>query len=468
MTELVVTPGAPQVTARDAAGGPRASVALPSAELARATGALRVGPAVLLEGAPSGPLAGTVTVTKDLFEVAGQTLAAGNPDWLADAHPAVASAAAVQAWVDAGATVVGIAHSDELAFSLSGTNVHYGTPVNPHDSARIPGGSSSGSAAAVAGGLVDYALATDTGGSTRVPASYCGVFGIRTSHGRVPTTGLVPLVPRFDTVGVLARDGATLEAATRVLLAAGTGEAEVDRDRDPDARAAGVAAPELSGLVVATDVLGLADADAAIALRSAADSLAALLGVAVGEVAFAGAEQLGEWRTAFMARQLPEIWRTHGEWVSTREPAPRFGPGITARMADARAAGTDRMDLADEAGAAVRARLEQVLEPGAVLAFASASGPAPLIDLDAAAKGELRGRTIAMTCLAGLGGLPAVSLPLAEVGGLPVGLCLLGRPGDDELLLAVARAADALRVAPSSGPSVASGSAPAGDGMRAR
>jgi amidase len=408
-----------------------AVVALPSPELARATGALRVGPAVLLEGAGSGPLAGTTTVTKDLFEVAGQTIAAGNPDWLADARPAVSSAAAVQAWVDAGATVVGISHSDELAFSLSGTNVHYGTPVNPHDPARIPGGSSSGSAAAVAGGLVDYALATDTGGSTRVPASYCGVFGIRTTHGRVPTAGLVPLVPRFDTVGVLARSGALLETATRVLLAASGGVGD----------AAGPAAPAVSGLVVATDVLGLADPEAVVAVRAAAAELAARLGVPLAEVEFAGAERLGEWRTAFMARQLPEIWRTHGDWVSTREPAPRFGPGITARMADAAAADTGRMGLADAAGAAVRARLDEVLAPGAVLVFASASGPAPRIDLDAAAKGELRGRTIAMTCLAGLGGLPAVSLPLAEVNGLPVGLCAVGRPGDDELLLALAREA---------------------------
>jgi amidase len=400
-------------------------VVLPSAELAAAIGALRVGPAALQAGAGDGPLVGTVTVVKDLYAVRGQRTGAGNPDWLADAQPAEQSAPAVQAWVEAGATVVGLAHSDELAFSLSGTNVHYGTPRNPHDPERIPGGSSSGSVAAVAGGLVDYALATDTGGSTRVPASYCGVFGIRTSHGRVSTEDVVPLVPRFDAVGVLARDGATLERATRVLL--GSGEAPAG-------------AP--TSIVLATDVLALADDDTAAAVRAAAEAYAAALDVPLTEIELAGAERLGEWRAAFMARQMPEIWRTHGEWVTRRSPS--FGPGVASRMADARGADDSRMADADTVRDEILARLDELLPPGAVLAYATASGPAPRIDLDAASKGVLRGRTIAMTCIAGLGGLPAVSLPLGAVEGLPVGLCLVGRPGDDELLLAAARAADAL------------------------
>lgn len=405
------------------------SAVVPSAEAAEATGALRVGPAMLARGAASGPLAGTVTVTKDLFDVAGQRIAAGNPDWLAEAEVATSNAAAVQRWLDAGASVVGISHSDELAFSLSGTNVHYGTPRNPHDPDRIPSGSSSGSAAAVAAGLVDYALATDTGGSTRVPASYCGIFGIRTTHGRVPTAGLVPLVPRFDTVGVLAATGDDLERATRVLL----GSAPVPVPE---------AAPAVPRIVLAQDVLALADPDAADAVAAAVDRLAEQLGAERTVVDLAGPETLGRWRSAFMARQLPEIWRTHGEWVTAREPS--FGPGITARMNDARNAPTDGMHLADEARDEILARLAEILPEGAVLAFAAASGPAPLIELDAAAKGSLRSRTIAMTCIAGLAGLPAVSLPLAEVDGLPVGVCLVGRPGDDELLLAAARSADAL------------------------
>lgn len=403
-------------------------VSLPSADDAAATGAFRVGPGVLAAGAATGPLAGTLTVTKDLFDVAGQRVAAGNPDWLADAEPAGANAVAVQRWVDAGATIIGISHTDELAFSLSGTNVHYGTPRNPHDPERIPGGSSSGSAAAVAGGLVDYALATDTGGSTRVPASYSGLFGIRTTHGRVPMTGVVPLAPRFDTVGVLASSGAMLERATRALF-------------DTAAQEADAVAP-VTRIVLAADVLALADPDAADAVATAVRRLGEALGVDVTTTELAGPEQLADWRAAFMARQMPEIWQTHGAWVTRRKPS--FGPGVATRMSDARSASRDGMHLADDARVEVLNRLDAALAEGAVLAFAAASGPAPRVDLDAAAKGSLRGRTIAMTCIAGLGGLPAVSLPLAEVDGLPVGVCLVARPGEDEMLLAVARAIDPL------------------------
>lgn len=404
------------------------TAALPSAELAERIGALRVGPAVLAEGAADGPLAGTTTVVKDLFDVAGFPTGGGTPDWLAGSPVAERSAWAVQRWVDAGATVAGISHSDELAFSLSGTNVHYGTPLNPRAPGRIPGGSSSGSVSAVASGLVEYALATDTGGSTRVPASYCGVFGIRTTHGRIPVDGLVPLAPAFDTVGVIAASGAALATAAGVLLA-------------PSAAGKAAVPGAPTAIVLAGDVLGLADPDTAEAVAAAAAGLARELDVPLDEVELAGG-RLPDWRTAFMARQLAAIWATHGDWVTAVEP--RLGPGVSARMRDAAAADPARAALADQAREEVLRALDAVLPAGGVLAFATASGPAPLIELDAEAKGRLRGQTIAMTCIAGLGGLPAVSLPLAEVDGLPVGLCLLARPGEDELLLAVAERADEL------------------------
>ncbi|NQX25888.1 amidase [Microbacteriaceae bacterium VKM Ac-2854] len=385
--------------------------------------ALRVGPATLVEGAATGPLAGTGTVVKDLFDVAGQRTGAGNPDWLAAAAVNESSAWAVQALVDAGAGVIGIAHSDELAFSLSGTNVHYGTPPNPRAPGRIPGGSSSGSASAVASGLVDYALATDTGGSTRIPASYTGTFGLRPTHGRLPMDGVVGLAPRYDTVGVLASSGEWLRAAGSVLLEA-AGES---RPAEP-----------LSMIVLATDLLALADPDTAEAVSVAAVALAERLGVPMVVREFVGAETLADWKARFMAGQMAAIWATHGEWVTATDPS--FGPGVGTRMNDARAADPDRQYLADEGRTLVRSAIDAALPAGAVLAFASASGPAPLIELDAAAKGALRSQTIGMTCVAGLGGLPAVSLPLAEVDGLPVGLCLVGRPFDDELLLQVAAA----------------------------
>ena len=128
------------------------------------------------------------------------------------------TARAITCLVEAGASLEGKVHTDELAYSLNGENHFYGTPLNPRAPDRVPGGSSSGSASAVASGACDFALGTDTGGSVRVPASYCGLFGIRPSHGRIPLDGCMPLAPSFDTVGWFARDARLLERVGAVLL----------------------------------------------------------------------------------------------------------------------------------------------------------------------------------------------------------------------------------------------------------
>ena len=169
-------------------------------------------------GSETGSLAGLSLAVKDVFHIKGYRTGAGNPDWLRT-HPAVETTApVVQRLLDAGAHIVGKTHTDELAYSLNGENVHYGTPVNPNAAGRIPGGSSSGSAAAVAGGLVDFAIGTDCGGSVRLPASYCGIFGFRPTHGRIPLDGIVPLASSFDTVGWFTRNARLLEKVGRVLL----------------------------------------------------------------------------------------------------------------------------------------------------------------------------------------------------------------------------------------------------------
>ena len=176
---------------------------------------------IRVDGATVGPLAGLTFAAKDIYDVGGHTCCCGNPDWLATHPPAERTATAVTALLAAGATLVGKTLTDELAFSLNGENDHYGTPVNPAAPDRIPGGSSNGSASAVAGELVDTALGSDTGGSVRAPASYCGIYGIRTSHGAIPLDGVMPLAPSFDTVGWFARDAEMLERVGGVLLGDG-------------------------------------------------------------------------------------------------------------------------------------------------------------------------------------------------------------------------------------------------------
>jgi Asp-tRNA(Asn)/Glu-tRNA(Gln) amidotransferase A subunit family amidase len=184
-----------------------------------------------IRGAEGGVLTGLTAVVKDVFDIAGERTGAGSPEWLADAGISHATAPAVQQMLDAGAAVVAKTVCDELMFSITGSNAHYGTPLNPRVPDRLPGGSSSGSASATASGACDIALGTDTAGSVRVPAALCGVFGLRTTHGRVSMAGVVPMAPSFDSVGWFAPTAGLLRLAGGALLGSGARRAEVVRIR---------------------------------------------------------------------------------------------------------------------------------------------------------------------------------------------------------------------------------------------
>ncbi|OHV36140.1 hypothetical protein BCD49_21110 [Pseudofrankia sp. EUN1h] len=373
----------------------------------------------LVAGADQGPLRGLTVAVKDLFAVAGHRAGAGNPAWLAEAAPAAEHAPAVAALLAAGADVTGLAQTDELAYSLSGTNVHYGTPPNPTAPGVIPGGSSSGPASAVALGLVDVGLGTDTGGSVRVPASYCGLFGIRPTHGAVSAAGVVPLAPSFDTVGWLTRDAATLARVGAVLLP----------PADP-------ALPAPGALLVADDLVALAEPDTAAALAGAVPSLAAAVDLPVRRVPAIAAGRLRDWFLAFRHGQGFEANQAHGAWVAAHPGV--LGPGIAGRFAGAAAVTDEELTTARAVRAQVRATLGAALGTGAVLVVPATSGPAPAIDLAVEAKDRLRAATLTLTCAAGLAGLPVVVLPLLLVRGRPVGLALIGAPGTDHALLALA------------------------------
>src|SRR5512146_1091906 len=181
-------------------------------------GAFVPGQQFRIDGHPGGPLAGLTFAAKDLFDVAGRPTGGGNPDW-ARHHPVPTRHAwAVQRLLDAGATLVGKTVTDEVSLGILGENPFDGTPLNPAAPDRVPGGSSSGSASAVAQGLCDTALGTDSGGSARVPASFCGLYGIRTTHGRLDVAGMMPQAPSSDTVGWFARDASTFGRVAEVLL----------------------------------------------------------------------------------------------------------------------------------------------------------------------------------------------------------------------------------------------------------
>ncbi len=366
-----------------------------------------------------GPLAGLDVAVKDIFDIAGRVTGCGNPDWARTHGPAERHAAAVASLLQAGARVVGKAVTDELAYSLNGQNFHYGTPANSNAPGRIPGGSSSGSAAAVAGGLCDSALGSDTGGSIRVPASYCGLYGLRPTHGRVDIAGVMPLAPSFDTVGWFAREAETLEAVGAVLL----GE-------DPAA-----AAPER--LLVAEDAWELAEPAAREALAPWRERLEQRLGKAEALRPGEPGGGLGEWMLRFRTIQAGEIWQVHGDWI--RETRPGFGPEIAERFAWVESIAEAEVAAAREARAEFSGRLRERLAPGSVLLLPTAPSIAPRLDADAESLRQHRGHVLSLTAIAGLSGLPQVSLPLARLEGCPLGLSLIGPAGSDRALLAFAR-----------------------------
>ncbi|MEX0427595.1 AtzH-like domain-containing protein [Nocardioides sp. DS6] len=373
------------------------------ASIWRLVGDPLVPPTVGLE--QEAPLSGETVAVKDVYAVAGQRIGAGNPEWLLHAAPERAHAGVVQRLLDAGAAVRGVARTDELAYSLAGQNVHYGTPPNPKAPHRLPGGSSNGSAAAVSLGHATIGLGTDTGGSIRVPAAYQGLYGIRTTHGAVDRTGVLPLAPSFDTVGWLTRSAFLLQAVGDVLLPeAPTGSATRD-------------------LVTVPALLALAEPDVAAAVRDATPADARSEDWPLGD--------LDVWLAAFSTWQAWEAWQAHGAWLESR--LDTLGADVRGRFERAR--DTDAT-TAKAAKATVDRACDQIrdLVGDRVVVLPSASSVAP----SAADAQQARDATLRLTCLAGLGGLPAVSLPLRTVRGLPAGLCLLAAPGRDRDLLAMA------------------------------
>jgi amidase len=373
-----------------------------------------------------GPLEGRSVVVKDVIDVAGAVTGGGNPDWAAAHEPAGSSAPAVAALTAAGATLVGKGQCAELAFSLSGDNAHYGMPRNPLAPDRDPGGSTSGPAAAVAAGLCDLGLGTDTLGSIRVPASYCGVYGFRPTHGRIPTTGVMPLAQRFDTVGLLAADPENLRAGAELLLG------ETASSASPPSR-----------LLLADSLFSAAEPEVADAARAAVPELATRLGVDASVTGLVeDAPSPEEAMKAFNVLQGVQVWRNYGEWVERSSPS--LGPDIAARLE--RAAGFGPSDVAEaEPVAQALATAIARLRPDEALVLPTTGTPAPRRQADAEARERARVTSGRLTSIATLAGAPAISLPLLSAGG-PVGLSLVGPPGSDLSLLA---AASAVRGAPS-------------------
>jgi amidase len=381
-------------------------------------GAFVPGPRVRLSGRADGPLAGLTFAAKDLFDVAGVPTGGGNHDWPTGRPVPTRHAWAVQTLLDAGATLIGKTITDEVSLGILGENAFDGTPVNVRARDRVPGGSSSGSAAAVAAGLCDTALGTDTGGSVRVPASFCGLYGIRPTHGRLDVTGMLPQAPTSDTTGWFARDATTFARVSSAML----GEAIPD------------ALP--TRLVVAVDAFGFADADVAAALRPMVHKLAGLLGDLREEVM--APPGLSVWARAQRALQPHEAWQTFRGWLD--EGNPRMAFSVARGLVLASMIPESERAWANLMRQEARARMAWLLPPRTILCLPTTPFPAPLRGQRLSALDPLRDRITCLCTQGGLAGHPQVSLPGATVDGLPVGLSIIGPRGSDAILVAVARA----------------------------
>ncbi|MEJ0018148.1 MAG: amidase [Acetobacteraceae bacterium] len=378
-------------------------------------GAFVPGPRLERPPLAAGRLSGLSFAVKDLFDVAGSLTTYGNPDW-ASTHPvATATAPVVTALLQAGARLAGKTRTVELAYGLTGENVWHGTPLNPRAPDRFPGGSSCGSAAAVAAALVDFALGSDTGGSVRIPASYCGLFGIRPSHGAVSLAGACPLAPSFDTCGWFTRGAALLAGVGEVLL--------------PGGRQA-VDGP----LLRVEEAWVNAQPEVAEALHPALERLEQLRGRAVGMRL--APEGIDSFYDHFRTVQAEEAWACLGGWIEAVRP--RFGPGVRERFAAART--TDSAVAGPGRGfrRVLQGRIRPLLAGGAVLIFPTSPCPAPLLSASLEEQDAVRQATIGVTAIAGFCGLPEVTLPVGTVDGVPVGLSLVAGPGLDRGLLAFA------------------------------
>lgn len=423
--------------------------AVDGAAAGMATGARAIDPTIwrvvgtpLITATRLGPLSGMGVAVKDLYAVAGQRVGAGNPAYLAESPVQEHSAPAVQRLLDAGADVIGIARTDEFAYSLAGVNAHYGTPPNPRAPGRVPGGSSSGPASAVAAGQAAIGLGTDTAGSIRIPSAYQGLWGLRTTHGRISRKGIHPLSGSFDTVSWMTRDVQTMDAMTQAMLP----------DRDTATLSGDVAVCVLPG--------GMVDADVAQAFAQACDIMRE-----TGPACTRGhADHTGHADTAtdsdtrndmwdeltldadmfdwfldiFSVVRGYEAWQANGDWVSGHMDA--IAPDIAGRFRnDAlinEAAYRRGLERLEQARAMVRS-----LIGNKVLLMPTAATVAPTLteqdDPDTAA--GTRKQTMRLTSLAGIGGLPALNMPIATAQGLPCGVCLIGPAGSDKALVALGK-----------------------------
>ena len=366
-----------------------------------------------------GPLSQMSYGLKDIYDVAGIPTAFGSPAWLKSHPTPTVTAAFVEVLSNAGASLLGKTHTDELTYSILGMNKHFGTPINSACPERVPGGSSSGSAAAVAAGLVDFAIGSDTGGSIRAPASFCGIYGIRTSHGRISLEHSRSLAKSFDTLGWFANSPNTLLKVGEVLF---NENASTIRKKPK--------------YFLIKESFQLAPEPIAGLLKQNMRSL--LSNEAIEEISIEP-ETLAQWAETFRIVQASEIWQEHGQWAENH--LQEFGPGIKERFEIAKSLDPQLIATARVEKERIQQYLRNLLntlgneDTEAILILPSTGCIAPLLSSNASELEQIRKQLFQLLCIAGLGGLPQISLPISQYENAPLGLSLIANYQQDLFLL---------------------------------
>lgn len=354
------------------------------------------------------PGSGVRLAIKDLIDMEGVPTTAGCRAVAERAQPASHDATCLAGARSAGARIVGRTNLHELALGVTGINPWFGTPVNPLDPARVPGGSSSGSAVAVATGEAEVAFGSDTGGSVRIPSACCGTAGLKTTWGRVPLDGVWPLSPSFDTIGPMARDVSGLVTGMQLLE------------------------PGFEVAPTAPTRVGCIEIDCDPVIGQALDRALKATDWELVQLRIDGWDELN---AAAGLLLVAEAWASNGELVKNHPD--KIGGDVVERLEIGRGIGPAALSTARVTMKSWRARLSKIFEDVDVLATPTLTIMPPLTS---------DGESLLMarcTLPANLAGAPALSLPVPTGGPLPASLQLIGPPGSEEMLLAAGEVVEA-------------------------
>ncbi|EFL88756.1 amidase [Ahrensia sp. R2A130] len=369
--------------------------------------------------AETGPLAGLKLAVKDIYQVAGYPNGWGSPTRLVEAEVDTETQSVIQQMLDAGIEVAGKSQCEELCFSLTGINKHYGAPVNAAAPDRVTGGSSSGSASLVSAGVVEVATGSDTGGSVRGPASYCGLIGLRPTYGRLSLDRTMPLADSYDCFGWFTKDGETFGKVADVVLGEDADDTKLRRL---------IAVPELDAQLLGDD-----------------DYLAYAKGAEIIEKHFDDERHfeplpfdLEEAYWAFRVCQAYEAWQSLGPWIEKNKP--QLGPGVKERFEFG--ASITKADFEKQVPKRLECRLalEELIGSDGLLVMPTMPSCAPLKNESEETLQAFRERALRLLCLSGNSGLPQITLPLATVHGAPLGVSIIGPRGSDRRLVRIAEA----------------------------